>query len=470
MLPLDSPSTKYPVSVRMNDVTKGQARAPGPTVNDILRSDTFPPPSPLIASEYQFLGDSDLDPKRYTDPNFAAQEFSKMWSQTWQWACREEHLEDAGDRYVYDIGPYSVIISKDANGDISAFRNSCTHRGTRLVAAEGSGFGNGFTCPFHGWSWHLDGSLEQLPARWDFPHVCSEQHSLIKVACELWGGFVFINLNAEATPLSEQLEVMTEHFKHFPLDHRRIKVHVQKRLPANWKAAQEAFLEAYHNVETHNSPNGANAQYDIFGRFVTRFIHNTGTYSPESLEDYPGNRWRDPVLTESEILARTPGEPRELAANETAREVAAAQTRARLAESLGASQQHISDSEALDSIEYHLFPNMFFFPGINIPMVYRFRPDGDNVDACLFDLLIMEPWPKDKAKPFPPEPVFLDVDQSYTEVPELGWLGRVYDEDTGNLALQQQGLKAAGKGLTLGNYQEARIRRIHQTLDAFLSA
>jgi hypothetical protein len=113
---------------------------------------------------------------------------------------------------------------------------------------------------------------------------------------------------------------------------------------------------------------------------------------------------------------------------------------------------------------------MFFFPGINIPMVYRFRPDGDNVDACLFDLLIMEPWPAAEPKPFPPEPVFLDVEQSYTEVPELGWLGRVYDEDTGNLALQQQGLKAAGKGLTLGNYQEARIRRIHQTLDAFLSA
>jgi hypothetical protein len=55
-------------------------------------------------------------------------------------------------------------------------------------------------------------------------------------------------------------------------------------------------------------------------------------------------------------------------------------------------------------------------------------------------------------------------------VPELGWLGRVYDEDTGNLALQQQGLKSAGKGLTLGNYQEARIRRIHQTLDEFLKA
>ena len=72
--------------------------------------------------------------------------------------------------------------------------------------------------------------------------------------------------------------------------------------------------------------------------------------------------------------------------------------------------------------------------------------------------------------PEPPEPVLLDVEQSYTEVEALGWLGAIYDQDTGNLALQQQGFKTSRKpGLTLGNYQEARIRRVHMTLDEFLS-
>ena len=123
------------------------------------------------------------------------------------------------------------------------------------------------------------------------------------------------------------------------------------------------------------------------------------------------------MLTEAEILARTVGVTRALAPGETARTVAAEDARTRLATALGASQAHVSDSQILDSIEYHLFPNMFFFPGINIPMVYRFRPDGDQVDASLFDLLILEPWPEGQTKPFPPEPVFLDVNQSYTEVP-----------------------------------------------------
>ena len=63
----------------------------------------------------------------------------------------------------------------------------------------------------------------------------------------------------------------------------------------------------------------------------------------------------------------------------------------------------------------------------------------------------------------------LDVEQSYTEVEGLSWLGPVYDEDTGNLQMQQQGLKTSGRGgITLGNYQEARIRRVHLTLDEYL--
>ena len=72
--------------------------------------------------------------------------------------------------------------------------------------------------------------------------------------------------------------------------------------------------------------------------------------------------------------------------------------------------------------------------------------------------------------PNPPEPVRLTVEQSYTEVDELAWLGAVYDQDTSNLQLQQEGLKATRKGITLGNYQEARIRRFHLTLDEYLSS
>ena len=227
-------------------------------------------------------------------------------------------------------------------------------------------------------------------------------------------------------------------------------------------------MEAYHNFETHDSPHGANAQYDVFSEYVSRFIHSIGSYSPAALADYPGDKWRRPPMSEQEMFDGLGLEGRELEAGETARQVAAQSIREQLQEQLGVDLEQCSDSLMLDSIEYHLFPNMFFFPGIMVPMVYRFRPNGDDVDSSIFDILVLEPLPDGAQHPEPPEPTRLAIEQSYTEAPELGWLAPVYDEDTGNLELQTRGLKTSRKGLTLGNYQEARIRRVHQTLDAFM--
>lgn len=450
----------------------GAARASGPSVADTLSSDAMPALGPLLEESYAFLGDADIPCSRYTSDAFARLEFERLWTRCWQWACREEHLPEPGDNYVYDIGPYSVIVVRSGQETIEAFVNSCTHRGTRLLGGEGSGYSGQFTCPFHGWSWNLDGSLKDLPGRWDFPHVRADTHSLRPVACERWGGFVFINLDPHARPLREYLDVLPAHFSHFPLERRRIRAHVQKVLPANWKAAQEAFMEAYHNFETHDAPNGANAQYDVFGKYVSRFIHNIGNYSPESLDDYPGDKWRSPPLSENEmlqILSVFGLDHDQVPEGETARSVAAADLRKRLGSAWGVDLSEASDSLMLDSIEYHLFPNMFFFPGITVPMVYRFRPNGEDVDSSLFDILILEPLPEGAEHPEPPDPVYLGIDQSYTEAEELAWLAPVYDEDTSNLQLQQQGMKTSRKaGITLGNYQEARIRRVHMTLDEFM--
>jgi nitrite reductase/ring-hydroxylating ferredoxin subunit len=453
----------------IND-SAGGARAPGPSVADTLASDRISAEPWLLTSTYEFLGDEDIDSARYTSTDFFADEMHKMWSRTWQWACREEHIPNAGDYYVYDIGDLSIIVTRTEQSGIKAYLNSCTHRGTRLIADEGKGHRPHFTCPFHGWSWELEGTLRPLPGGWDFPHVDSESHALQPVSCETWGGFVFVNPDPGAKPLAQHLGILSEHFQGTPLDRRKVALHVQKILPANWKASQEAFMEAYHNFHTHHSPNGANAQYDIFGENLSRFIHNIGSYSPESLADYPGKKWRDPVLTEEEMLAGLAVNPAPLQEGETARSVAAQQMREDYLARLGVDLSTYSDSLMLDSIEYHLFPNMFMFPGVMVPMVYRFRPLGMDVDQCVFDLLIMEPLPDGAEVPLPPEPIRLEVEQSYTEVEALSWLGPVYDEDTGNLALQQQGLKTSRKGITLGNYQEARIRNLHKTLDKYLNS
>jgi len=158
----------------------GAARAAGPTIADTFAGDRIPPPAPLAEQRYEFLGDADIPTARYTSPEFFDREMEDMWARAWQWACREEHIPDEGDTYVYDIGPYSVIVVRTGEGEVQAFRNSCTHRGTRLLGAEGTGYMPAFTCPFHGWSWELDGSIRNIQH-----DPSSESHpALIKAAIE----------------------------------------------------------------------------------------------------------------------------------------------------------------------------------------------------------------------------------------------------------------------------------------------
>ncbi len=155
-----------------------------------------------------------------------------------------------------------------------------------------------------------------------------------------------------------------------------------------------------------------------------------------------------------------------------ARSVVAEHLRKSMGEESGIDLSKVSDSEMLDSIEYHLFPNMFLFPGISLPMIYRFRPNGMDPDSAIFDLLFMRALKPGEEPPEPPEPFKVDIETSYADAPGVApWLGHIYDQDTGNLERQQKGFKASrGKrGQTLGNYQEIRVRKIHKTLDTYLN-
>ena len=200
----------------------------------------------------------------------------------------------------------------------------------------------------------------------------------------------------------------------------------------------------------------------MFGENVSRFVHTIGVQSPH----YPG------VLSQQAIFdkLRIGDASRTLGEGETARSAAAAILR----ENLGALWQvdlaSRSDSEMLDSIEYHLFPNMCLFAGVSLPMIYRFRPNGMDPSTTLFDLIFLRPLGPGEEPPTPPDPVRLGVEDSYATVPGMDpGLGGVFDQDTNNLAMQYRGFQASQKpGQTLGNYQEIRIRHLHATIDRYL--
>ena len=163
-----------------------------------------------------------------------------LWPKVWQWACLEEHIPKPGDFQVYDVGPYSAILVRGMDNEIRAFVNSCPHRGMQFADAGSSGSGKQFLrCPFHGMSWNLDGSLKEIPCRWDFPHVEDDEFGLTEIPSGIWGGFVFINFDKDCEPLDDFLEVLPEHFKNWGLEDRYVAIHTYKELPGNWKMCME---------------------------------------------------------------------------------------------------------------------------------------------------------------------------------------------------------------------------------------
>jgi len=443
----------------------GEARCPGPSVQDWLDRDGDAVPPPLREQAYAFLGDEDLPLARYTSESMYQREVERVWGRTWQWACREEHVPQPGDYTVYDVADYSILVLRGQDDRLRAFVNSCPHRGMQLVDSGESGHGKQFVrCPFHGMSWHTDGRLRDIPCRWDFPHVRAECFGLDEIPCDSWGGFVFVNLDKHAVPLADYLEVLPAHFADWGLEKRYVTLHTEKILPGNWKMCMEAFMEAFHVLATH--PEGlhfsawANTQYDLLSPHVSRFIQTLSG----------GNPQHHKTFSEQELYENLGYRDRPLPPGRTARQQHAAHLRESLGAAWGVDLSAVPTTLMLDSIEYHVFPNACFFPGINIPLIYRFRPLG--VDRCIHDILLLQPVPDHGERPPPAETVRLDIDEPYTSVPAFAEnrLAHVLDQDTDNFKRQWRGILASQRGQqTLANYQESRIRHFHKTLDAYLS-
>jgi phenylpropionate dioxygenase-like ring-hydroxylating dioxygenase large terminal subunit len=461
----------------MNIVSDPPARGPtqyrgGPSTQDILHRDGRPVSALMEIESPRFLGDEDIAFSRYTSQDFFDREMERMWTRTWQWACREEQIPERGDYYVYEVGRHSVLIVRDHDNSIKAYVNSCLHRGTKFRMGGTDGSMDEIRCPFHGWTWTLGGELKRVPSAWDAPHVTACKFALPKVKVGAWGGFIFINMDENAESLEAYLAPMPEHLAHFKMEDRYIELHIEKELHANWKVAQEAFLEGYHVQETHpqllfGSYDEA-MQNDVFSAYVSRYVAAIGVASPH---------FGAPLTEQEQIDKMVVGDRSRLKDEltlrdgETARVVMARVLRKLLGEVYKVDLSAFTDGDITDQTQYSVFPNMLFQPQHSIPIAYRFRPIGNSPDRSLLELFMLRPRPDNGPRPEPSKLVRLAEGDSFTTVPGLDPLiGYTFDQDVGNVRAQQEGCRAARKtGETLLNYQEVRIRLLHQTLETYLN-
>ncbi|MCJ2188503.1 aromatic ring-hydroxylating oxygenase subunit alpha [Novosphingobium beihaiensis] len=461
------------MNVQTGKMQPGEARHPDISTQDIIARDRKKAPEWVASESYEYLGSEDIDTTRYTSAQYMQEEFQRLWTRTWQFACREEHIPEVGDYYVYDIGPYSFIVTRVGEDEIRAYFNACLHRGTKLRASGTEGAASEFKCSFHGWSWNIDGTNKSMLCPWDFPHADPQEYSLPEAQVQTLGGFVWINMDPDAPSLEDYLGPQAlAHIKAWKLEDRYIACHVTKPIPSNWKLNIEAFMEAYHVPDTHPqvSPTNAdvNSQYDTYGDHVNRFISTLGVVSPEHAGKYSEQDVLDMfTVGDSSIVTDKPQVPE----GQTARQMMADMFRTMFEKAANTDLSAMSDSEILDCFSYTIFPNTFLFPGISLPMVYRFRPNPKNHRESLYEVLFLRPRPKDGSYVETAEPVHLTAEQSFCDAEGMDpGFGGILDQDTDNLFLQQEGVEASAKpGLTLGDYQEIRIRHFEKAVDKYMA-
>ncbi len=436
------------------------------TVQDLLRADGQPVPPIFLEESTPQMGTADIPKEVFLSQSYHDLEVEKLWKKVWQMACREEDLPKVGDHIIYEIADLSIIVVRSASNQIRAFYNACLHRGTQLRISNGHvPF---FQCPFHGWRWNLDGSIAQIPCRWEFDHVDNEALRLPEIKVETWQGMIFVNFDPECQSLASYLENIPEQFRYipFPPQERYTFVHMIKEMPANWKVTLAAFVESYHFSTTHPQvlPFTGIAQNDVYQRH-SRTILPVGVASP-----YLGQI--EPEALAKKIALFEGADPSlvNLPQGMTARAFAAHLARQRLQQTLGIDCSSLLDTDVLDVMSYLIFPNLVITPSLGFPVLLKFMPNGNDPNSSLMEVRLLLPCAAE-SRPAKVPIHRLGVNDSWAKVPGFEKIGPIFDQDTANLHRMQRGLKASAKlGITLSKYQESIIRHFHQVLDCQLQS
>jgi nitrite reductase/ring-hydroxylating ferredoxin subunit len=187
----------------------------------------------------------------YADPDVARRERDAIFRRAWQYAGRIEELTAPGSFLACHAGGLPVVVTRDDDDTLRAFANVCRHRGA--VVATGAGERGTLQCPYHAWTYGLDGGLRAAPRTRDDDGFDRDQLGLVPMAVDTWGPFLFVNPDAGCAPLAEALGDLPDVVREHGLDVDALQFHQRfdYEIQANWKIALENYLECYHCQLNH---------------------------------------------------------------------------------------------------------------------------------------------------------------------------------------------------------------------------
>ena len=187
----------------------------------------------------------------YSNPDVLRLERERIFRSAWQYAGRADQVAEPGSFLTCDAAGVPVVVVRDKEGSLRAFLNVCRHRGS--IVCEGEGSRETLQCPYHAWTYNLDGSLRAAPRTEREEGFDKSQLGLVQVQVDAWGPFVFVNVDAGAPPLAEHLGELPELVTAAGLDLGSLRFlhRATSEYEANWKICCENFLECYHCQVAH---------------------------------------------------------------------------------------------------------------------------------------------------------------------------------------------------------------------------
>ena len=226
----------------------------------------------------------------YADPAVAAYERERIFRRAWQYAGWAGEVANPGDFVATRAGDLPVVLVRGTDGELRAFVNVCRHRGS--LVCEGSGNAKTLRCPYHAWTYDLDGSLRAAPRSNREPGFDREELGLRPLALDTWGPFVFVHPDPDAAPLAESLEDLPSAVASAGVDVDSLRFHHRSwaTYDANWKVCCENFLECYHCAVAHPGFSAViDVRPDAYVLEVTGELHSTqiGPVREEPRSSFP---------------------------------------------------------------------------------------------------------------------------------------------------------------------------------------
>ena len=187
----------------------------------------------------------------YVDPAALRLEQERIFGRLWQYAGRADEVAEPGSYSATRVGHVPVVLVRDEEDELRAFVNVCRHRGS--ILCDGSGKRSTLQCPYHAWTYGLDGRLVSAPRSAREGGIETRDLGLVPLRAETWGPFVFVSPDPDAGPLADFLEDVPERIAAagIDVDSLRFLKRSESELRANWKICAENFLECYHCPVAH---------------------------------------------------------------------------------------------------------------------------------------------------------------------------------------------------------------------------